>query len=51
MLLKFGITHIQKHNHTDLFKKLKIDMETDEFKNKLRERLWKIEGGIRREEL
>lgn len=33
-----------RHIHADLFQKVKIKMETEEFKEKLRERLWKIEG-------
>ncbi len=35
---------IARHIHADLFRKVKIKMESDEFKEKLRERLWKIEG-------
>ncbi len=33
-----------RHIHADLFQKVKIKMESDIFKEKLRERLWKIEG-------
>lgn len=33
-----------RHIHADLFQKVKIKMEAEEFKEKLRERLWKIEG-------
>ncbi|RZV25633.1 transposase, partial [Legionella longbeachae] len=33
-----------RHIHADLFQKVKIKMETEEFKEKFRERLWKIEG-------
>lgn len=33
-----------RHIHADLFQKVKIKMESDKFKEKLRERLWKIEG-------
>ncbi len=35
---------ITRHIHFDLFHEMKIEMETDMFKQKLTERLWKIEG-------
>ncbi len=31
------------HIHADIFQQVKLEMETEEFKKKLRERLWKIE--------
>jgi len=38
------IRGIARHVHADLFRKINTQMETEEFKQKLRERLWKIEG-------
>jgi hypothetical protein len=38
------IRTITRHIHFDLFQKVLIEMETDTFKKKLAERLWKIEG-------
>lgn len=38
------IRGIARHVHSDLFKLINTQMETEEFKQKLRERLWKIEG-------
>ncbi|KTD33017.1 transposase [Legionella nautarum] len=39
-----GIRVISRHIHDDIFKQVKRQMETEIFKQKLRERLWKIEG-------
>ncbi len=39
-----GIRVISRHIHDDIFKQVKREMETEVFKKKLRERLWKIEG-------
>ncbi|KTD14377.1 IS1182 family transposase [Legionella israelensis] len=39
-----GIRVMSRHIHDDIFKQVKKEMETDIFKQKLRERLWKIEG-------
>lgn len=39
-----GTRVISRHIHDDIFKQVKRQMETDIFKQKLRERLWKIEG-------
>ncbi len=35
---------IAMHIHADIFQQVKLEMETEEFKKKMRERLWKIEG-------
>ena len=35
---------ISRHIHDNLFKQVKKEMETNTFKQKLKERLWKIEG-------
>jgi hypothetical protein len=38
-------THsIARHIHAEIFQEVKMNMETEEFKQKLRERLWKVEG-------